>query len=233
MPNVTAFTQKARLVPDSATIAPPASDPTIVVPQSTNCSRAFASGRSSSLTRFGTPARTAGRKNALPIPATSASADDRLRVVDERQRGEHGQAAEIRHDHQALPRQAIDERAEQEADSDRRHDVRGEEGADPPARVRAVVHLDLQGEQRQPGADAGGEVREEQPPELDAVKHREAVMASRRRGRGGGHAGASTRSSAVASASISSGVPTVMRTAVGAPKPARGRTTIPSRSSRS
>ena len=87
-------------------------------------------------------------------PCNKRERDDRLRAVDERQRGEHGQATEIRSDHQALAREAIDERAEEEPDRDRRHDVRRQQSAHPPARVRAVVDLDLQREQRQPGSDS-------------------------------------------------------------------------------
>ena len=53
----------------------------------------------------------------------------------------------------------------EEAEEDGRQDVRDQQRADPPARVRAVVDVDLQRDDREPVADAGGEGREEEKPE--------------------------------------------------------------------
>ena len=78
--------------------------------------------------------------------------------------------------------------------------------------------------------DAGAERREEEQPETCALPKTAArlrIGAERR------HARASTRPSAPANSSSSSGVPTDTRIAVGAPKPASGRTITPSWSRRS
>ena len=130
-----------------------------VVAHSASCRSALASASSSSSTRFGSPARTAGRKNPLPMPATTASADDLQRgCATNGERAEHDEPAEIRGDHQALAGEPVDERAEQQPDRDRREDVGDQHGADPPAGVvRADVEVRRERDQREPVADPRAE----------------------------------------------------------------------------
>ena len=113
----------------------------------------FAVPSSASETRLGSPASTAGRKKPFPIPATAASSDDHGGRARERQRREHGQAAEVGADHQPLAREPVDERAEQQPDEDRGQDVGDQQLAHPPARVGAVVDVDLERDHRQPVAE--------------------------------------------------------------------------------
>jgi len=62
-------------------------------------------------------------------------------AVDERQRGEHGEPGEVGHDEQPPARQAVDQRAREQADRDGRQQRRDPERAHPPGRVRALLHL--------------------------------------------------------------------------------------------
>ena len=107
-----------------------------------------------SATRFGSPASTAGRKNALPMPGERGEQRRSPPRSRERQRGEDAEPAEVGADHQRLAREPVDERPEQEAEEDGRQDVRDQQRADPPAGVRPVVDVDLERDDREPVADA-------------------------------------------------------------------------------
>ena len=63
--------------PRDADDQPAEHGPAVVAAQSVACSSDVPCASSSSATRFGTPASTAGRKNEFAIPATPASDDDR------------------------------------------------------------------------------------------------------------------------------------------------------------
>jgi hypothetical protein len=94
--------------------------------------------------------------------------------VGEGQRGEDGEPAEVRADHQPLAREAVDKRAEHEPEDDRRQDVDDEQRSHPPARVRPVVDIDLQRDDGEPVADPRCERRHEEQPELPVAEQREA-----------------------------------------------------------
>ena len=92
--------------------------------------------------------------------------DDRAGAAHERQRGEDAEAHEIGRDHEPPPREAVDERAEDEPEHDDRQEVCDEQGGDPDSRPRLVVDVDRQrdGCEVRPEAGAGGS--EEQEAEL-------------------------------------------------------------------
>ena len=138
---MTAFTAYGTDGLQTASIAPATTGPIIHASVSTVASSELALTSSSSGTRFGIAAFAAGRKNPVAMPATAASADDRGRALDERQRREHAEADEVGADHEPAPRQPVDERAEQKPDDDDREEVGDEERRDPDARVRHVVDL--------------------------------------------------------------------------------------------
>ena len=138
-------------------------------------------------------------------------------------------------DHQALAREPVDERAGEQPDHDRGQDVRDQERADPRPGVGAVLDVDRERDEREPGSEPGEQRREEEQPEArdpgDEIEPPGGrpqlrplrACASRSPGRGR----APRRRT-----SFSSGVPTVTRIAPGAPKPPVGRTITPSREQR-
>ena len=162
-------------------------------------------------------------------PGGGRERDDLARARRERQRGEDAEPGEIGGDHQPAAREAVDERAEDEPDGDRRQEVGDQERAHPSARMGAVVDVDRQRDEGEPRAEAGAEGREEERPEARRAREELEPRAD--------HGTEATRSRRRASASaknaFSSGVPTVTRIALGAPKPASGRTITPSRRSSS
>ena len=86
-------------------------------------SSAFARGRSSPETRFGSPAYAAGRREAGGDAGDERERDDLARRDREGEQHEDGQPHDVGADEQPLPREAVDERPEQEADRDRRQEV--------------------------------------------------------------------------------------------------------------
>ena len=72
--NVAAFTQYAVLGPHAASSKPAEAGPTVQAMCSTVASSEVACSRSSSETKFGSAAHTAGRKKPVAIPLTAASA---------------------------------------------------------------------------------------------------------------------------------------------------------------
>ena len=121
----------------------------------------MAFGRSSSETRFGIPAYTAGRKKPVAIPDERREDDDRGRALCERQRGEDRDAREIGRDEQAPSREAVDERPEQQPDHDDRKEVRDQERADPRSGPRPVEDVDGQRQRRQIRSGSRAERREQ------------------------------------------------------------------------
>src|SRR6201999_557769 len=91
----------------------------------------------------------------------------------------------------------------------------------------SVLDVGRKRDRRHPRAQAGAHRGDEEQAEVVVPKHAEALPQIAPI-----HARASTRPSAAANRSISSGVPTETRMAVGDPKPASGRTMIPSWSRR-
>ena len=94
------------------------------------------------------PARGSGVQRSPPGRRSRSRHPRRRRATtmpsglsDERQRGEHAEAHEIRADHEPAAREPVDERAEQEADDDDRQEVRDQEGGDPDARSGQIPDL--------------------------------------------------------------------------------------------
>ena len=73
------------------------------------------------------PGPDRGTEEAGRDPVDRRERDDQRRLVDERQRDERPGADEIGDDHQAPPRESVDERAERDADHDDRQEVRDQE----------------------------------------------------------------------------------------------------------
>ena len=91
--------------------------------------------------------------------------DDLPGSAGEDERDEHADADDVRPDHQPAAGEPVDDRTERNADYDRRQEVRDQERAHPPGRVRPVVDVDREGDHREPRADAGHRRREEERPE--------------------------------------------------------------------
>jgi len=121
---------------------------------------------------LGTPATTAGRKNAFPTPATTDSATIAVALPANGSAQKTTSRPTSEAIYQRLAGEPIDERAEEQAEEDRWEQVRYQQRSDPPARVRAVVHVDLKCDERDPVAEAGREVREEEQPELGVAEQR-------------------------------------------------------------
>ena len=114
--NVIALIQYAASGPEAATRMPPIKGPMIVVIASIDWTRALALGSSLSVTRFGRPAYTAGRKKPVAKPATPARATIILGLFANGRARKTTQRTQIRRDHQAAARETIDERAGENAD---------------------------------------------------------------------------------------------------------------------
>ena len=91
-------------------------------------------------------------------PATPARTMINLGLLRERQCQEDPAAHEIRRDHQAAAREAIDERTGENADEDHRQEVRDQEGGHPLAGLGAIPDVDGKRDEREPGADTRAEV---------------------------------------------------------------------------
>ncbi len=235
---MTALTQYARSGPDAATSAPPSERPDRGRrPTRRLEQRVRASASPLSATRFGSPASTAGRKNAVADPG-----DERRARRSRRPSCANGSAtnttsaAEVGADHQPLAREAVDERPEQQPEDDGRQDVRDEQGARPtspspsgrrrrPAARSPRASCRARSRAWRGRAAGTGRRRQRAPPrtpEPDAVEREPAAVTSP-----AARARAPRRRSRSPRAS-----PTVTRIAVGEPKPCSGRTITPSRSRR-
>ena len=129
-----------------------------------------ACSRSSSETRFGIPAQTAGRKKPVAMPLTPASATIAAGSSTNGSASERSRPHEIGDDHQPPPREAVDERAERQPDDDDREEVRDQEGRQPATGVGPVEDVDGERERREvrPDRRAGRRPEEQGEPPIAA-----------------------------------------------------------------
>ena len=107
--------------------------------------------------------------------------DDLGRVRRERQGCEGAEADEVGADHQRAAREPVDQRAREDADRERRQEVGDQERGDPGGRVRALEDVDLERDEREPGAGAGAEHRQEEPPEAGLAAEQASAAGALRR----------------------------------------------------
>ena len=119
--------------------------------------------------------------------------DDLAGARRERERAEDGEAHDVGRDHHAAAREAVDERADCEADRDRRQEVGDQQRRDPGARMRAVPDVDGQRDEREPGSEPRAERRVEEQPEpahppeeVDCLPRRRCMTPERTRARSRG-----------------------------------------------
>ena len=176
--NVTAFVQYATSTPSMARSSPAKAGPSVHATFSTVVSSDVACSRSSSVTRFGSPAHTAGRKKPVAMPFTAATATMALGSSTNGMSDERRRPHEVRDDHQPLAREPVDERAEREPDQDDREEVGDQERRQPPPGARLVVDVHREGERREIGADRRAGRRPEQQGEA-SVPAKEGQTACR------------------------------------------------------
>lgn len=159
---VAALTQYARSTPSEASSRPATAGPTVQAMFSTVIRSEVACSRSSSVTRFGRPAQTAGRKNPVAIPFTAATATIAV-GSSTNGRAANVTANEVRRDHQPLAREAVDQRPHGQPDQDDREEVGDQERGEPAARSRLVVDVHRERERSEIGAHrrAGGRPEEQ------------------------------------------------------------------------
>ena len=85
------------------------------------------------------------------------------RARRERQDGEGSETDEVGVDHQAPPREPVDERADEQPDREGRKQVGDQERRDPGGRAGSLVDVDLERDERQPRPGAGADRCEEEP----------------------------------------------------------------------
>ena len=96
-----------------------------------------AESRPRSSTRFGAPAKTAGRKNEFGDAGHRREHDHRAWMVGEGQQREDDEPRDVGAHDQRLSRKPVDQRPDEEADEDPRHERDEEQKGYPPRRVRA------------------------------------------------------------------------------------------------
>ncbi len=96
-----------------------------------------------------------GTEEAGRDPVDGRQRDDQRRLVDERERDERPGPDEIGEDHQAPPRESVDERPERDADHDDREEVRDQKRGQPSPRPRAIEDVDGERECREVRPDGG------------------------------------------------------------------------------
>ena len=219
-----AFTRYGTSGPYAARSTPPSSGPSSQVRLSVAWNSEFARARSARVDEVRHPRVGRRAEEAVREPDHERERHDRACTGREGQRHERREPDEVGADHQPAPREAVDERPEQQADRNRRDEVGDEQRAHPGAGLGALVDVDRERDDGEHRPDTGAERREEEEPE----RRRAAEKA------GTDHAAAArTCARASAKIAVSSGVPTLTRIAPGAPKAASGRTITPSRRSAS
>ena len=104
-------------------------------------------------------------------PGDRSQHDDLGRALRKRERAEDEEANDVRGDHHAAPREAVDERAHREAEHDRGQEVGDQQRAHPGAGARPVPDVDRQRDEREPGAQARAESgKEEQAEPTDSAE---------------------------------------------------------------
>ena len=119
----------------------------------------------------GEPRVCSGSEEARCDAGDEGEPDDLKRARRERQRAEDTDARKIRGDEDRPSRETVDERAGEQAGGDDREEVDDQERADPARVVGMPVHVDDESDERQPGADAGRERREEEETESGRAPH--------------------------------------------------------------
>ena len=80
-------------------------------------------------------------------------------------------SAEVGEDHHLLPRPAVDQRADGDAEDHAGDELAEEEDAHPPGGARLVVDRDPDGEERRPGAERRDQPGEQEIPEAAVAGH--------------------------------------------------------------
>ena len=154
-------------------MAPPTIGPIAVVVHSTSWSSAFAVASRSSEHEVRQPGEHGRPEERVPDPGERREDDDRRRRARERQRDEDAEPQTSEPIISPLRESRSTSGPTSRPEEDGRQDVRDQQRADPPARVRAVVDVDLERDHREPVADARAEGREEEKPEAPVVEKAE------------------------------------------------------------